>query len=146
MGRRKLRRGGENPFAFWWGVDLVGLAEAYAGPYFPPAASESPLVRTHDAAWSYHFWHGGTRKKGGRGRRDCRGRVVFLALCVLGDERCKASLVCSAFLPGCTPFTHTHTWLLYDLILNPFTLSLMHPFLSNRVDCIKEAICNSVFH
>lgn len=25
--------------AFWWGVDLAGLAEAYAGLYFPPAAS-----------------------------------------------------------------------------------------------------------
>lgn len=39
MGRNEERRGEKNPFAFWWGVDLAGLAEAYAGPYFPPAAS-----------------------------------------------------------------------------------------------------------
>lgn len=31
--------GGGGVAAFWWGVDLAGLAEAYAGLYFPPAAS-----------------------------------------------------------------------------------------------------------
>lgn len=43
-----------------------------------------------------------------------------------------------SFLVACS--SHTHTRLcLYDLILNPYTLSLMHLFLSNAADCIKEA-------
>ena len=37
--KNEERSGGKTPFAFWWGVDLAGLAEAYVGPYFPPAAS-----------------------------------------------------------------------------------------------------------
>lgn len=84
-GRNEERSGGKTPFAFWWGVDLAGLAEAYAGPYFPPAASKSPLVSPGEAEHSYHFWHGGARK---RERGTCRGRECFLV-----DGECKVSLV-----------------------------------------------------
>ena len=57
------------------------------------------------------------------------GNVFWL----MGNAKCP--LFC--FLPGCPPPTVSY---LFDLLFNPFTLSLMQQYLSNRVGCIKEAL------
>lgn len=137
MGRDKERRG-ENPFCLFdevwiWRVQRKHML-AYTS-HLPPASHRLSVLATQLALITSDMEE--QEKEGGRGRGNCRDRVCFWP-CVFWVMRYgKAPLFGLLSFLAAPPPSPDYVC---DLIFNPFTLSLMQPYMSNRVGCIKEAL------